>query len=253
MSSSSQPRHLNNHQRDTLLQIFAHPTSRNIEWQAGLSLLEAVGSVEQRPDGKYLVHVGEEVETFTRPRGKDLDIQQVVDIRRMLTTAGYGEVLGSARQKDAGLTESTGTELVRDKSVVAAIDFRETIIYPTDASPGQRPERIVATDPRGYFHKVSHRAGNPDGTYESDSSEYWRDVTEALSAAGAILLLGHGSGRANATHEWVAYVENHRKDVAARVVADVRVDIDHLDDHQVLRLAQYYFDGPPVREIGEHQ
>jgi hypothetical protein len=143
------------------------------------------------------------------------------------------------------------TELVRGKNVVAAIDFRETTIYPTDASPGQRPEHVVATDPRGRFHKVYHRGGNPDGTYEADSPEYWREVTEALSEAGAILLLGHGKGRANASHHWVAYVEKHRKDVAAKVVADVRVDIDHLDDQQLLRLAQYYFDGPPVRDFGD--
>ncbi len=142
-------------------------------------------------------------------------------------------------------------ELIRDKSVVAAIGFRDTTIYPTDAIPGQAPQRIVAPDPRGRFHKVYHRAGNPEGTYEADSPEYWREVTEALSPAGAILLLGHGKGRANASHHWVAYVEQHRKDVAAKVVADVRVDIDHLDDTQVLRLAQYYFSGPPLRDFGD--
>jgi hypothetical protein len=144
-------------------------------------------------------------------------------------------------------------ELVRDKNVVAAIDFREATIYATDASPGTRPEHIVATDPRGHFHKVSHRAGNPDGTYEADSPEYWRDVTEALAPAGAILLLGHGKGRANASHLWVAYVEKHRPDVAARVVADIRTDIDDLDDARVLRLAQYYFAGPPVRDFGDNR
>ena len=69
--------------------------------------------------------------------------------------------------------------------------------------------------------------------------------------AAAILLLGHGAGKANASHHWVAYVEKHRKDVAAKVVADVRVDIDHLDDTQVLRLAQYYFAGPPLRDFGD--
>lgn len=142
-------------------------------------------------------------------------------------------------------------ELVRDKDVVAAIDFHHSRIYPTDASPGERPEQIVATDPRGRFHKVRHRAGNPDGTYGDDSPEYWRELTEALAPAGAILLLGHGKGRANASHHWVAYVEQHRKDVAAKVVADVRVDIDDLDDAQVLRLAQYYFAGPPLRDAGD--
>ena len=149
------------------------------------------------------------------------------------------------------MTLADDSEVIRGKSVVAVIDFREATIYPTDASPGQRPERIVASDPRGRSHKVHHQAGNPKGTYEDDTPEYWRDLTEALSPAGAILLLGHGKGRANASHHWVAYVEEHRKDVAAKVVADVRVDIDHLDDAQVLRLAQYYFAGPPLRDFAD--
>jgi hypothetical protein len=142
-------------------------------------------------------------------------------------------------------------ELVRDKNVVASIAFQESVVYPTDASPGKRPERLLASDPLGRFHKVHHFAGNPDGTYEADSAEYWRQLTEALAPAGAILLLGHGAGKANASHRWVAYVEKHRKDVAAKVVADVRVDIDHLDDRQVLRLAQYYFSGPPLLDFGD--
>jgi hypothetical protein len=140
-----------------------------------------------------------------------------------------------------------GIDPVRDKSVVAVIDFHLTKIYPTDATPEQRPEHIVALDPRGHFHEIHHRAGNPDGTYEADNPEYWREVTDALAPAGAILLLGHGKGKANASHHWVAYAEKHRKDVAAKIVADVRVDIDHLDDAQILRVAQYLFDAPPLR------
>ena len=136
------------------------------------------------------------------------------------------------------------SELVRGKNVVAVIAFRESSIYPTDAAPGERPERVVASDPLGRFHKVHHQAGNPDGRYEDDSPEYWQELTEALAPAGAILLLGHGKGKANASHRWVAHVEKHNKEVAAKVVADVRVDIDHLDDAQVLRLAQRYFDSP---------
>jgi hypothetical protein len=143
------------------------------------------------------------------------------------------------------------SQLIHGKNVVAAIAFHETTIYPTDALPGHTPERVVATDPRGRFQKIHHQAGNPDGTYEADSPEYWRAVTEALAPAGEILLLGHGKGKANACHYFVAYAEQHRRDVAAKVVADVRVDIDHLDDVQVLRLAQYYFGAPPTRDWGD--
>jgi hypothetical protein len=86
------PRHLNNHHRDTLLQIFQHPTSHNIEWPAVLSLLEAVGSVERHHDGKYSVAVGAETEVLNAPKHKDIDVQLVVDLRRMLASAGYQAV-----------------------------------------------------------------------------------------------------------------------------------------------------------------
>jgi hypothetical protein len=81
--------HLNNHHRDTLLQIFRHPAGHNIEWRAVLSLLQALGSAEERHDGKFVVTLGPETETFERPLGKDIDSQQVVDLRRMLRNAGY--------------------------------------------------------------------------------------------------------------------------------------------------------------------
>jgi hypothetical protein len=142
-------------------------------------------------------------------------------------------------------------ESIRGKNVVAVIDFHESTIYPTDALPGQLPEHVVSTDPHGRHHKVHHFAGNPSGVYDEDNTAYWRELTDALVPAGAILLLGHGMGKANASHQWVAHVEKHRPEVAAKVVADVRVDIDHLDDRQVLRLAQYYFGAPLLRDSGD--
>ncbi len=142
-------------------------------------------------------------------------------------------------------------EALQGKNVVAVIDFHETTIYPSDASAGQLPEHVFSRDPHGRHHKVHHFAGNPRGIYDEDNTAYWTELTEALIPAGAILLLGHGGGKANASHQWVAEVEKHRPDVAAKIVAEVRVDIDHLDDRQVLRLAQYYFGAPIVRDSGD--
>ena len=93
------PGHLNNRHRDTLLQIFQHPTSHNIEWPAVLSLLETLGSVEQRHDGKYVVTLGTETEILNHPKHKDIDVQQVVDLRRMLTSAGYRAVVDEFEAK----------------------------------------------------------------------------------------------------------------------------------------------------------
>lgn len=138
------------------------------------------------------------------------------------------------------------------KNVIAAIDFHRTRIYATDAAPGERPERVVDVDPEGHSREISHRAGNPDGAYEAGNPDYWREITEALAPAGAILLLGHGNGKANASHQWVAYADKFATGVAAKIVADVRADIDSLTSEDVLRLGQRYFGWDPAR-IGKAQ
>jgi hypothetical protein len=89
MSSAPEPVNLNNHHRDTLLRIFQHPTSHNIEWLDVASLLAAVGSIEEHRDGKFEVHLGSEPHYLDRPKHKDIDVQMVVDLRRLLTDAGY--------------------------------------------------------------------------------------------------------------------------------------------------------------------
>lgn len=89
MTSPPEPEHLDHRHRDTLRQIFQHPTSHNIEWRAVMSLLEAVATVTVRHDGKVAVQLGPELEFLEPPAGKDIDAQMVVDLRRMLSNAGY--------------------------------------------------------------------------------------------------------------------------------------------------------------------
>ncbi len=89
MTSSPGTPHLDNHHRNTLRQIFEHPVSHNIEWHAVTSLLEAVGTVDVRHDGRIDVRVGSERAFLEPPVGKDIDEQMVLDLRQMLSKAGY--------------------------------------------------------------------------------------------------------------------------------------------------------------------
>lgn len=90
MSSTSERAHLSNHHRNTLRQLFQHPVSHNIEWHAVMSLLAAVGSTVEQHAGKVAVTVGSETEFFDPPPRKDIAVETIVDLRRMLTSAGYG-------------------------------------------------------------------------------------------------------------------------------------------------------------------
>jgi hypothetical protein len=87
--TSPESEHLDSRHRETVRQIFQHPTSHNIEWRAVMSLLEAIGTVTVRNDGKVAVKLGPELEFLEPPVGKDIDDQMVVDLRRILTSAGY--------------------------------------------------------------------------------------------------------------------------------------------------------------------
>ena len=78
---------LDHRHRDTVEKIFSH--SGNVEWRQVVSLLEAVGTTQKEHNGKLKITLGPETEVFEPPRGKDVDEQTLVDLRRMLTQAGF--------------------------------------------------------------------------------------------------------------------------------------------------------------------
>ena len=99
MSSISGPEHLSGHHRDTLLQIFQQETNHNVEWHDVVSLLKAVGSIEQQHDDMFVFRIGQETEVLRRPSEKDIDGQQLVDLRRILTSAGYDTIAADLEDK----------------------------------------------------------------------------------------------------------------------------------------------------------
>lgn len=80
--------HLNHHHQVTVKGIFRHPVGHNIEWHDVLSLLGKVGTVVEEENGRFTVTVGPETETFDEPRHHDADVQQVLNVRRMLEAVG---------------------------------------------------------------------------------------------------------------------------------------------------------------------
>lgn len=96
---------LSNHHRDTLAELFDHQGGGNVGWRKVHSLLEAIGTVTEEHNGKLKVEIGPETEVLTPPTDKDIDRQTLVDLRRMLTQAGYApgaEGVDDDRQRDYG-------------------------------------------------------------------------------------------------------------------------------------------------------
>ena len=81
--------HLSGHHRDTLDRLLQQPASHNAEWADAVPLLEAVGTATQRHDGRFVVRVRSERVIIDRPPHKEIGEQLAVDLRTVLTHAGY--------------------------------------------------------------------------------------------------------------------------------------------------------------------
>lgn len=95
---------LSNHHSRTLAELFDHQ-KHSIEWRKVESLLKAVGTVTEQHNGHLKVEVGPETETLHVPHGKEIGQQQIVDLRRMLSEAGYGpegKAVEDERDRDYG-------------------------------------------------------------------------------------------------------------------------------------------------------
>lgn len=148
-----------------------------------------------------------------------------------------------SRKHDSN-TEGQALVSVAGKCAVVVADFNHARIYAVDSSAVTAPEKVVAPDPRGVNHNIFHHHGNPAGGFDIDrpeTLEYLKTISHALVPADRILLLGHGGGKANFSHMLESYLEKHHRDVAGRIVANVRADIDDLTDAEVVRIGETYF------------
>jgi hypothetical protein len=80
---------LTGHHLVTAEKILSHPASHNIEWHDAAALLAEIGAITEAGNHRFTVTLGDEVQVFDRPRGKDLETQQIVDLRRMLRASGF--------------------------------------------------------------------------------------------------------------------------------------------------------------------
>lgn len=80
---------LNNHHRQTLEALFAHPTRHNLQWHDVGSLLSAIGDVDEKHDGRVAVTIADTTMTLSRPKSKDVGSEEVLEIRQFLKGVGF--------------------------------------------------------------------------------------------------------------------------------------------------------------------
>jgi hypothetical protein len=222
---------LSRHHARVLAEVFAHPLPRNLEWNDVVSLIENLGSVVDRHDGKYDFRIGTASAVFRRPHGKDIDVAQVEELRTFLAQAGIGP------------KSSTGT-------IGAPIDYTAVLIDHHSARffepvPGQKHvverDHIEPYDPHGFRRHLEHREDlDLAGEREPESTEYYERIAQRLKGARTVVLLGDATGTSSALNFFRQYLEKRHKDVYAHVAGTAQVDISSADLADIEHIAERY-------------
>jgi hypothetical protein len=223
--------HLNGHHRKALASLMRRPASHNVEWHDVLSLLNHVGTVTERHNGVFEVKVGDLEIDLDRPKGKDLEGEQVRDLRSFLVSVG----LSSGGSAQAGPPDPFDEEV---RTWIAVVDHHQAKLFdvPGERSDPIAPIVLAPNDDDGSGRRLEHRQGNDDhdGGHSSGDAEYYERICDRLKPATRIMVLTDGKGRSSAGEYLIGYLKRHHADTARRIVATGRIDIAHSSDREIV-------------------
>lgn len=211
--------------RRTYDTIFQHPVSHNLAWRDVHALFRHLGQVEIEPNGNLKVTRHGQTLMLHAPRTKDVaETEELMAVRHFLE-----------RTQAVPLDETT-----KMTQWLVVIDHREARIY-RSADPGSVPQQIRPHVPDEFFRHAPNSKDFTRGQEKPDPNSFFEPVAGVLNGAGKILVFGSGTGTSSEMEQFVAWLKEHRPDVAQRVVGAQVVDETHLTEAQLLAKAREFF------------
>jgi hypothetical protein len=173
-----------------------------------------------------------------KPHHKDLTAPEIVDLRHLLTRAGYSADAAAPRPQPA----ATSADLL------IAITHHEAHLYHLglftaaaggigQAASGDEMDTIKPYDPHHFLHHPRHKDEDRErGQKAPEDATYYGRIADAAAQAGRIVIVGHGKGTSNAADHLAAFLKTHHPDIYARVVTEITADLSAITDRQLLVL-----------------
>jgi hypothetical protein len=231
---ATQPQKLHGSHLRTLEALFRHPTAHNLEWADVVGLVEKIGTVTRTGNDRFGLAIDAEHYLLHRPHTKDLPGDDVVQVRHLLTRAGWAP--GSTRQGAA----DPGVQL---PTLVVVVDHHGAKIYRIDAAGGG-VRQIKPYDPHHFLHHLAHKdQSREEGQRAAEDPSFYQRISQALVAGGRIVVVGHGTGKSNAGRHLTEHLRTHHPGTYQRVVSELEADLSAITAPQLLELAARALEG----------
>ena len=218
----------------TLEALFRHPTAHNLEWMDVIALFDRIGTVHRKANAKFTLELAGEHYLLHKAHTKDLTSSEVVDLRHFLQGAGWSAEAPSQAATRRNLEPVT---------LIVVVDHHGAKIYRIEPDSGEASQhKITPYDPHHFLHHLTHKdQSREEGQRASEDPGFYRQIGDALAAAGRILVVGHGKGKSNAARQLVEYLRVHHQETYQRVVREVEADLSAITTPQLLELGERAF------------
>ncbi len=219
----------------TLNALFRHPIASNLAWLDVLSLFEKIGTISDKAHNDVAFDVAGEHLAMRKPHNKDLTKAEVMDVRHMLTKAGWSPLTPPPAMSDDTTTTTTPPDLL------IVMDHHEARIFHLDISSVNIADHVIKPyDPYHFLHHLTHKDQDRErGQRAPEDHQFYEKIAHAVKDAGRIVLVGHGHGHSNAADILAEYLHHHHPDIAQKLKREIAADLSAITDPQLLALGRH--------------
>jgi hypothetical protein len=224
--------HVRNDAQVLLRSLLEGKLPRNLPWSDVVELIGQVGEVQPHGHDEFAFVVGTQRAFFKRPHTHDLEVEEVARLRRFLHEAGL---------QGSGLQESPAKPQAPGRTVVV-IDHHSARVYQDRKKDGGDVEdktTVRPYDPYGFLRHLIHRKeAHYQGERVPEETSFYEEVAKDLASAGAIIVIGHGTGTSSAGDFLLEFLKKRYPAIAGRVVASEKLDLSALTDREIEEIAK---------------
>lgn len=134
------------------------------------------------------------------------------------------------------------TITARSALPIVAITRDEARVWNAGMEKGTAPQRLQPPSDLGQHHHVRRAQHHRGHDTDHDNLRFYESIAQALVDANEILIIGHGTGKADHIVRFTQFLGRKHPATAAKVVGAMDSDLNAITEAQILSAAREWFD-----------
>ena len=134
------------------------------------------------------------------------------------------------------------TITARSAMAIVAITRDEARVWNAGMEKGTAPQRLHPPSDLGQHHHVRQAQHHRGHDTDHDNLRFYESIAQALADANEILIIGHGTGKADHIVRFTQFLERKHPATAARVKGAMDSSLYAMTEAQILSAAREWFD-----------